>query len=131
MPVMSLSMCASLSWHSPTSIALFDEHNGVLFPGDVVYDAFLRDNCAAADRFTDRATKLRLRPLPVSAVRPGYENFDQPRLHQIIDTYLDPVSAERPSLQPSPGTARTKAPPRRPLRVSGHRTRLVDDLQNS
>jgi glyoxylase-like metal-dependent hydrolase (beta-lactamase superfamily II) len=91
-----------LPGHSPTSIALFDEHNGVLFPGDVVYDAFLRDNCAAADRFTDRATKHRLRPLPVSAVRPGYENFDQRRLHQIIDTYLDPVSAERSSLQPPP-----------------------------
>jgi glyoxylase-like metal-dependent hydrolase (beta-lactamase superfamily II) len=80
-----------LPGHSPTSIALFDEHDGVLFPGDVVYDAFLRDNCAAADRFTDRATKHRLRPLP--------------------------VSAERPGLQPSPGTAWTKAPPRRPLGV--------------
>jgi len=32
-----------LPGHSPTSIALFDEHNGVLFPGDVVYEIASRE----------------------------------------------------------------------------------------
>jgi glyoxylase-like metal-dependent hydrolase (beta-lactamase superfamily II) len=78
-----------LPGHSPGSIALFDQRDGTLFSGDVVYDDVLLDTIAGSDRDLYRASLGRLRELPVRVVRPGHgPSFGPRRLHSIIDRYL-------------------------------------------
>jgi hypothetical protein len=103
-PSTPATTCRPCFSHRGTRRRASHEHNGVL-PGDVVYNAVPRDNCADAER----STKHRLRRLPVSAVHPVMKKLRPARLDQIIDTYLDPVGAERTGLQP-PGSVWTKAP---------------------
>ncbi len=75
--------------HSPDSIALLDEHDGVLFSGDVVYDDVLLDNIKGADPAAYRESLRRLCELPLRIVHPGHgESFDRDRLRQIADAYL-------------------------------------------
>jgi glyoxylase-like metal-dependent hydrolase (beta-lactamase superfamily II) len=82
-----------LPGHSPGSIALFDQHDGTLFSGDVVYDDVLLDTITGSDPDLYRASMHRLRGLPVRVVRPGHgPSFGPRRLHSIIDRYLE----ERP-----------------------------------
>jgi glyoxylase-like metal-dependent hydrolase (beta-lactamase superfamily II) len=78
-----------LPGHSPGSIALFDQRDGTLFSGDVVYDDVLLDAVTGSDPELYRASLRRLRELPVRAVRPGHgPSFGPRRLHSIIDRYL-------------------------------------------
>lgn len=58
-----------LPGHSPGSIALFDESDGTLFSGDVVYDDVLLDELPGSDREEYVHTMNRLREVPVRIVR--------------------------------------------------------------
>jgi glyoxylase-like metal-dependent hydrolase (beta-lactamase superfamily II) len=78
-----------LPGHTPGGMALFDESDGTLFSGDVVYDDFLIDNCLGADIADYRATMRRLIELDVTVVHPGHgHSFDRSRLRDIATTYL-------------------------------------------
>ncbi|MEG3634985.1 MBL fold metallo-hydrolase [Micromonospora palythoicola] len=78
-----------LPGHSPGSIALFDEHDGTLFSGDVIYDDVLLDSLPGSDRGRYAHSLRRLRDLPVRLTRPGHEgSFGKDRLHHLIDDYL-------------------------------------------
>jgi glyoxylase-like metal-dependent hydrolase (beta-lactamase superfamily II) len=80
-----------LPGHTPASIALLDEANGVLFSGDVVYDDTLIDNCVGSHVADYRNTMKRLIfELDVTVVHPGHGNsFDRSRLREIATAYLD------------------------------------------
>lgn len=83
--------------HTPGSICLFDDRDGSLFSGDVIYDDILLDELHESniDDYVD--SMLRLRSLPVSRVFPGHgEPFDQERLLQLISDYLR-LRAHQPS----------------------------------
>jgi glyoxylase-like metal-dependent hydrolase (beta-lactamase superfamily II) len=78
-----------LPGHTPGSIALLEEHSGVLFSGDVVYDGHLIDDLPESDVPSYRHSLERLLDVDVSVVHPGHwASFDQTRLHVLIDTYL-------------------------------------------
>lgn len=78
-----------LPGHTPGSICLFDDADGVLFSGDVVYDDVLLDDLHESDRRAYAASLRRLRSLPVRVVHPGHgPSFDGRRLHELIDAYL-------------------------------------------
>lgn len=78
-----------LPGHSPGSIALFDEHDGTLFAGDVVYDGPLLDELPGSCRSDYLTSMSRLRDLPVRIVHAGHDaSFDRTRLHQLIDAYV-------------------------------------------
>ena len=78
-----------LPGHSPGSIALFDEHDGRLFSGDVLYDDVLLDTIAGADPGEYGASLRRLRGMPVRTVRPGHgPSFGLHLMHTIIDRHL-------------------------------------------
>jgi glyoxylase-like metal-dependent hydrolase (beta-lactamase superfamily II) len=78
-----------LPGHSPGSIALFDEHDGTLFSGDVIYDDVLLDSLPGGDTEQYAHSLRRLRELPVRLTRPGHDgSFGRDRLHDLIDDYL-------------------------------------------
>lgn len=78
-----------LPGHSPGSIALFDESDGTLFSGDVVYDDVLLDCLPGSDKHQYVRSLRRLRALPVRLVRPGHDHsFGRERLRHLIDAYL-------------------------------------------
>lgn len=78
-----------LPGHSPGSIGLYDERDGVLFSGDAVYDGELIDDLEHSNVEACVATMERLATLPVSVVHAGhYDSFDQSRLRRLIDQYL-------------------------------------------
>ena len=78
-----------LPGHSPGSIALFDEHDGTLFSGDVIYDDVLLDSLPGSDTEQYAHSLRRLRNLPVRLTHPGHgRSFGQDRLHYLIDEYL-------------------------------------------
>jgi glyoxylase-like metal-dependent hydrolase (beta-lactamase superfamily II) len=83
-----------LPGHSPGSIALLEEHSGVLFSGDVVYDGHLIDDLPESDLPSYRRSLERLLDVDVSVVHPGHwASFDQSRLHVLVETYLRDSSA--------------------------------------
>lgn len=78
-----------LPGHSPGSIGLYDERNGVLFAGDAVYDGELIDDLEHSNVESYCGTMERLARLPVSVVHAGhYDSFGQARLRQLVDQYL-------------------------------------------
>ncbi|WP_328474976.1 MBL fold metallo-hydrolase [Actinoplanes sp. NBC_00393] len=78
-----------LPGHSPGSIVLFDEHDGTLFSGDVIYDDVLLDSLPGGDPQQYAHSLRRLRSLPVRLTRPGHgSSFGRNRLHHLIDGYL-------------------------------------------
>jgi glyoxylase-like metal-dependent hydrolase (beta-lactamase superfamily II) len=78
-----------LPGHTPGSIALFDENDGTLFSGDVIYDDDLLDSLPGSDPEQYANSLRRLRDLPVRLTHPGHEHsFGQDRLHHLIDDYL-------------------------------------------
>jgi glyoxylase-like metal-dependent hydrolase (beta-lactamase superfamily II) len=78
-----------LPGHSPGSIALFDDSDGTLFSGDVIYDDVLLDSLFGSDKEQYACSLRRLRALPVRLVRPGHgHSFGPERLHHLIDDYL-------------------------------------------
>lgn len=82
-------MVLHLPGHSPGSIGLYDERNGMLFAGDVVYDGELIDDFEHSNVEAYCASMERLARLPVSVVHAGhYDSFDQARLRQLVDQYL-------------------------------------------
>jgi glyoxylase-like metal-dependent hydrolase (beta-lactamase superfamily II) len=78
-----------LPGHTPDSIGLWDEHNGVLFSGDAVYDGPLLDELPESSLPDYIETMKRLRDLPVRTIHPGHEpSFGRATLLEIIDRYL-------------------------------------------
>ena len=78
-----------LPGHSPGSIGLYDEHNGILFSGDVIYDGPLIDDIVGCNIEHYLQTMHRLRTLDVRIVHPGHgDDFDQTRMQQLADDYI-------------------------------------------
>lgn len=78
-----------LPGHSPDSIALFDEADGLFFAGDAIYDAMLIDDLPDSDRAAYRGTMRRLLDLPVSIGHGGHgPSFDGKRMREIASAYL-------------------------------------------
>ncbi|RWQ29797.1 MBL fold metallo-hydrolase [Mesorhizobium sp.] len=78
-----------LPGHSPDSIALFDEADGLFFAGDAIYDALLIDDLPDSDRSAYRRTMQRLLDLPVSIGHGGHgPSFDAKRMREIATGYL-------------------------------------------
>ncbi len=79
-----------LPGHSPGSIGLWDDHSGLLFSGDAVYEGGLIDGLPGADIDAYVRTMQSLLELPVTAVLPGHGDvFDGARLADIARDYID------------------------------------------
>lgn len=77
-----------LPGHSPGSIVLLDERDGLLFSGDVVYDDDLYDDMDGADPVVYRRSLERLLTLDVRRVLPGHgDAFGPGRLAEIVAGY--------------------------------------------
>ncbi|WP_287095252.1 MBL fold metallo-hydrolase, partial [Mesorhizobium sp.] len=78
-----------LPGHSPDSIALFDEADGLFFAGDAIYDAMLIDDLPDSDRSAYRRTMQRLLDLPIRIGHGGHgPSFDAKRMREIANGYL-------------------------------------------
>lgn len=78
-----------LPGHSPGSIGLFDEREGLLFSGDAIYDGQLLDDLPHSDVASYEATMRGLIDLPVRLVHGGHgPSFDRPRCVAIAQEYL-------------------------------------------
>lgn len=78
-----------LPGHSPDSIALFDEQDGLFFSGDAIYDDTLLDDMPDSDRAAYRRTMRRLLDLPISTGHGGHgPSFDRARMRAIAQAYL-------------------------------------------
>ena len=78
-----------LPGHSPGSLGLYDEADGLLFSGDAVPDDALYDSLPDSDRQAYRATMARLAALPVRIVHGGHaESFGEARLKEIAFGYI-------------------------------------------
>jgi glyoxylase-like metal-dependent hydrolase (beta-lactamase superfamily II) len=78
-----------LPGHSPDSIALFDEMDGLFFAGDAIYDAMLIDDLPDSNRADYRATMRRLLDLPIRIGHGGHgPSFDGVRMREIASDYL-------------------------------------------
>ncbi|RJT42780.1 MBL fold metallo-hydrolase [Mesorhizobium waimense] len=78
-----------LPGHSPDSIALFDEADGLFFAGDAIYDGMLIDDLPDSDRVAYRRTMQRLLDLPISVGHGGHgPSFDGKRMREIASAYL-------------------------------------------
>lgn len=76
--------------HSPGSIALYEEKTRTLFSGDLLYDGLLIDTIYNSNLDHYRESLLRLKSLPIEVVHGGhYRSFDQNRMIELIDRYLD------------------------------------------
>jgi glyoxylase-like metal-dependent hydrolase (beta-lactamase superfamily II) len=79
-----------LPGHSPDSIALFDERDGIFFAGDAIYDDTLLDDLPDSDPAACRDTMRRLIDLPIRIGHGGHgPSFDQTRMQAIAKSYLD------------------------------------------
>ncbi len=79
-----------LPGHSPDSIALFDEADGLFFSGDAIYDDTLIDDLPDSDRSAYRRTMRRLLDLPIRVGHGGHgPSFDGERMREIASAYLD------------------------------------------
>lgn len=78
-----------LPGHSPDSVALFDEMDGLFFAGDAIYDAMLIDDLPDSNRADYRATMRRLLDLPIRIGHGGHgPSFDGVRMREIASDYL-------------------------------------------
>jgi glyoxylase-like metal-dependent hydrolase (beta-lactamase superfamily II) len=78
-----------LPGHSPDSIALFDETDGLFFSGDAIYDGALIDDLPDSDRSAYRRTMERLLDLPIRIGHGGHgPSFDGRRMREIASAYL-------------------------------------------
>ncbi|HET9533904.1 MAG TPA: MBL fold metallo-hydrolase [Mesorhizobium sp.] len=77
-----------LPGHSPGSLGLLDEKDGVFFSGDAIYDDELYDQLPDSDRAAYHATMARIVDLPVRVVYGGHgESFDGARMRHIARRY--------------------------------------------
>ena len=73
-----------LPGHSPDSIGLLDERDGIFFSGDAIYDDTLIDDLPDSDRAAYRATMARIIELPVRIAHGGHgESFSGERMREI------------------------------------------------
>ena len=78
-----------LPGHSPDSIALFDEADGLFFAGDAIYDSMLIDDLPDSSKPDYRRTMQRLIELPVRLGHGGHgPSFDGDRMREIATAYL-------------------------------------------
>ena len=78
-----------LPGHSPDSIALFDERDGLFFSGDAIYDDTLIDDLPDSNRAAYRRTMERLLDLPIRIGHGGHgPSFDRTRMREIAADYL-------------------------------------------
>jgi glyoxylase-like metal-dependent hydrolase (beta-lactamase superfamily II) len=78
-----------LPGHSPDSIALFDEADGLFFSGDAIYDDTLIDTLPDSDRAAYASTMQRLLDLPIRIGHGGHgPSFDGKRMREIAADYL-------------------------------------------
>jgi len=79
-----------LPGHSPGSIGLWDEINGVLFTGDALYDGQLLANLPESNIADYIDTLERLLDLPVNVVHCGHQDsFGRERLRSLVLEHLD------------------------------------------
>jgi glyoxylase-like metal-dependent hydrolase (beta-lactamase superfamily II) len=79
-----------LPGHSPDSIALFDESDGLFFSGDAIYDDTLIDSLPDSDRAAYVNTMQRLLDLPVRIGHGGHgPSFDGKRMREIARAYIE------------------------------------------
>lgn len=79
-----------LPGHSPGSIGLLDESDGLFFSGDAIYDDELYDELPDSDRDVYRMTMARIAGLPVRIVHGGHgESFDAARMREIARHYIE------------------------------------------
>ncbi len=78
-----------LPGHSPGSIGLLDEKDGLFFSGDAIYDDELYDDLPDSDREAYRATMARIADLPARIVHGGHgESFDAAKMREIARRYI-------------------------------------------
>lgn len=78
-----------LPGHSPGSIGLWDQRDGVLFSGDALYDGPLLDELPESDIAAYCDTMRRLLTLPVEVVHAGHDpSFGRSRLVELCEAYL-------------------------------------------
>ncbi len=78
-----------LPGHSPGSVGLLDEHRGVLFAGDAIYDGALLDTLPGSDVAAYVTTIRTLRELDVRVVHAGHnDSFSGARMRSLCDAYL-------------------------------------------
>lgn len=78
-----------LPGHTPGSISLFDDLDGSLFSGDVIYEGPLLDELHESNVDDYVESLLRLKLLPVTRVFPGHnDSFGVERMHEIIEHYI-------------------------------------------
>jgi len=78
-----------LPGHSPDSIGLLDEQDGLFFSGDAIYDDQLIDDLPDSDPAAYRETMARIMDLPVRIAHGGHgEPFDGERMEEIARAYL-------------------------------------------
>jgi glyoxylase-like metal-dependent hydrolase (beta-lactamase superfamily II) len=79
-----------LPGHSPDSIGLLDERDGLFFSGDAIYDDTLIDDLPDSDRTAYRATMARIIDLPVRIAHGGHgESFSGERMREIARRYVE------------------------------------------
>ena len=79
-----------LPGHSPDSIGLLDEKDGLFFSGDAIYDDTLLDDLPDSDRGAYRRTMARLVDLPIRIGHGGHgPSFDEARMRAIARGYLE------------------------------------------
>ena len=78
-----------LPGHSPGSIGLWNQSEGVLFSGDAIYDGPLLDELPGSNIEDYVATMKRLRELPVDVVHGGHDpSFGREKLQELADAYI-------------------------------------------
>jgi glyoxylase-like metal-dependent hydrolase (beta-lactamase superfamily II) len=78
-----------LPGHSPGSIGLLDEHDGVLFSGDAIYEGTLLDTLPGSDAARYVTTIRALSELDVRVVHAGHnDSFGPADLRSLCDAYL-------------------------------------------
>lgn len=79
-----------LPGHSPGSIGLLDETQGVFFSGDAIYDGGLVDDLPGCDRQQYRKTMERLRDIDISVAYGGHGMpMSRERMWSIAHTYIE------------------------------------------
>jgi glyoxylase-like metal-dependent hydrolase (beta-lactamase superfamily II) len=78
-----------LPGHSPGSMGLLDEKDGLFFSGDAIYQGELYDELADSDREAYRATMARIARLPVRVVHGGHgDSLDMETMREIAEAYI-------------------------------------------